>query len=202
MNTTEFLQNQWKWVFSDLENRIIYKKQSDNQIIKIDTEIIEDIKNITSDILKQRTDHLLKLIENDLEENPNAFEILDLDQDKAKKKFSRTEFSNIYPVEVYYEWKTWPSNEHAYMYKKFNFKELREYFSNNLDEFNSIKDELYSRFLKSKWFTEIDYDDIFTIDNIEKLYSDERITWYFLKVLSKKFEELDLRIPEWESIKL
>lgn len=202
MNTTQFLKNDWKWTFSSLENREIYKQTLTNKIIKVTPETIEKIKNITSWILNIRTEELLKLIENDLEKNSDAFEILDLGDLEAKKKFSKTEFSNIYPVEVYYEWKTWPSNEHAYMYKKFNFEEIKNYFNKNEAEFNDIKEDLRERFSKLKSFTNIEFDTIFTIDNIENLYSDDKINWYFVKVLSKKFEELNLRIPEWEEIKL
>jgi len=202
MKTTQFLKNEWKWTFSSLEDRQIYKQSLDKKIIKVSPDVIEEIKNITIEILSIRTEKLLTLIDIDLKENPVAFNILDLDESQAKKKFSRTEFSNIYPVEVYYEWKTWPSNEHAYMYKKFNFEEVRNYFKKNINEFEAIKEDLRERFSKLKSFNNIEFNKIFTIKNLESLYSDDRINWYFIKVLSKKIEELNLRIPEWEDIKL
>ena len=199
----DFLQEEWSGLCCNIDSKknVSYNNISWN-FYEVNIDIQNKVEDICNDIDNQKVNYILSLLNNNLLEDPDNLKYLDLDDENVIRKFSKTYLSNLWPWEVYYKWNTFPSTEHWYMYHKFNFWYVINFFKQNPYKFTEIVEQFKEKDFLSKSLDDLNLKDLMIIDNIEQLYFDNRWRWGFIKKLSIEFEKLWLRKENWDEIKL
>lgn len=203
MLLNDFLEKDGNWICSDVTSKkLVIINDKSWEFNEISSGLKDKINFIIDCINKEKVDYVIGLLNNDIQENPDNLQYLELGDEELIGKFAKTYLSNLWPVNIFYKWNTFPSIEHWYMYHKFDFEKVISYFKENPEQFEKIKETFWDKDFLSKSFQDLGLRDDFLIDNIEKLYFDKRTRGGFIKKLSIEFEKLWLRNDDWENVKL